>query len=65
MAKRAEQILIDAFETGPRSAEQRYRARAAALSRLHGGLRSDKTLPTLAQHYKAQQEFRETTHVEH
>lgn len=55
MADRAETILIDAFESGPRSGEQRYRARAAALSRLHGGLRSDKVLPTLAQHYKDQQ----------
>lgn len=64
MAERAESILIDAFESGPRSGEQRYRARAAALSRLHGGLRSDKTLPTLAHHYKAQKDSKETPHVQ-
>lgn len=64
MAKRAEAILIDAFASGPRSGEQRYRARAAALSRLHGGLRSDKTLPTLAQHYKTLKDTKETTHVQ-
>jgi CRISPR system Cascade subunit CasA len=59
MAERAESILINAFDSGPRSGEQRYRARAAALSRLHGGLRSDKTLPTLAHYYKAQQESKD------
>jgi CRISPR system Cascade subunit CasA len=64
MAKRAEAILIDAFESGPRSGEQRYRARAAALSRLRGGLRSEKTLPTLAQHYKTLKDTKETTHVQ-
>lgn len=64
MAKRAEAILIDAFASGPRSGEQRYRARAAALSRLHGGLRSEKTLPTLAQHYKTLKDTKETTHVQ-
>lgn len=55
MAERAEAILLDAFEAGPRSAEQRYRARAAALSRLHGGLRSGKVLPALAQDYRNRQ----------
>ena len=64
MAKRAEAILIAAFESGPRSGEQRYRARAAALSRLHGGLRSEKTLPTLAQHYETLKDTKETTHVQ-
>ncbi|MFZ1537503.1 MAG: type I-E CRISPR-associated protein Cse1/CasA [Chromatiaceae bacterium] len=64
MAERAETILIDAFDSGPRSGEQRYRARAAALSRLRGGLRSDKTLPTLAHHYKAQKDSKETPHVQ-
>ncbi|MBK1642692.1 type I-E CRISPR-associated protein Cse1/CasA [Chromatium okenii] len=52
MADRAEAILIAAFESGPCHGEQRYRARTAALSRLHGGLRSDKTLPSLADYYK-------------
>lgn len=52
MADRAELILRNAFTAGPQSAERRYRARAAALSRLHGGLRSNKTLPELADHYR-------------
>lgn len=47
MAKRAEDILRNAFESGPRSGEQRYRARAAALGRFQGGLR--KEFPTLAE----------------
>ena len=64
MAERAEAILIDAFASGPRSGERRYRARAAALGRLHGGLRSDKTLPTLAHHYKAQKDSKEAPHAQ-
>jgi CRISPR system Cascade subunit CasA len=64
MAERAEAILIDTFEAGPRSGEQRYRARAAALRRFHGGLRSDKTLPTLAQYYREQRDSKETAHVQ-
>ncbi|MBK5929265.1 type I-E CRISPR-associated protein Cse1/CasA [Halochromatium salexigens] len=48
MAERAEDILRNAFEAGPRSGEQRYRARAAALGRFHGGLR--KEFPTLAEY---------------
>ncbi|MBK5939120.1 type I-E CRISPR-associated protein Cse1/CasA [Halochromatium roseum] len=49
MASRAEDILHNAFEAGPRSGEQRYRARAAALGRFHGGLR--KEFPTLAEYW--------------
>ena len=52
MADRAETILKNAFVAGPQSGEQRYRARSAALSRFHGSLRSPKTLPTLADHYR-------------
>lgn len=52
MADRAEEILKNAFIAGPQSSEQRYRARSAALSRFNGGLRSDKTLPTLADYYR-------------
>lgn len=49
---RAEQVLEQAFEAGPRSAMQRYKARAAALSRFHGALRGSKpVLPDLAQYY--------------
>jgi CRISPR system Cascade subunit CasA len=51
MAQRAEDILHDAFAAGPRSGEQRYRARAAALARLRGGLR--KELPSLADYLDA------------
>lgn len=52
MADRAEAILKNAFVAGPQSGEQRYRARSAALSRFHGSLRSEKTLPTLANYYR-------------
>ena len=52
MAGRAEKILKTAFIAGPQSGERRYRAQSAALSRFYGGLRSDKTLPTLANYYR-------------
>ena len=52
MADRAEAILRNAFVAGPQNGEQRYRARSAALSRFHGNLRSEKTLPTLANYYR-------------
>lgn len=52
MADRAEGILKNAFVAGPQSGEQRYRSRSAALSRFHGSLRSEKTLPTLANYYR-------------
>lgn len=52
MANKAEAILKNAFIAGPQSGERRYRAQSAALSRFHGGLRSDKTLPTLANYYR-------------
>ena len=54
MADQARAILIAAFDAGPRSGEQRYRARTAALGRLEAGLRSDKVLPTLADHFRKQ-----------
>jgi CRISPR system Cascade subunit CasA len=54
-------ILKNAFVAGPQSGERRYRAQSAALSRFHGGLRSDKTLlPTLANYYR--QLTQETEH---
>jgi CRISPR system Cascade subunit CasA len=56
MAKRAEAILHDAFAAGPRSGEQRYRARAAASGRLKAGLRNE--LPTLAEYLDAQRRQR-------
>lgn len=52
LVDRAERVLEQAFDAGPRSAMQRYKARAAALSRFHGALRGAKpVLPDLAQHY--------------
>jgi len=55
LAGRAEAILKIAFDTGPRNGVQKYRAQSAALSRFHGGLRSDKSpLPELANYYRQQ-----------
>jgi CRISPR system Cascade subunit CasA len=62
MADHAEDILRNTFIAGPQSSEQRYRAQSAALSRLHGGLRSDKTLPTLADHYRQLNATRRNAH---
>lgn len=45
LAERAEAVLQQAFDAGPRSGMQRYKARSAALSRFHGGLRRVKTGP--------------------
>ncbi len=59
MANRAEKILTDAFDAGPRSGEQRYRARASALDRFRGGLHSDKVLPDLAGYFRTQQTYKE------
>jgi CRISPR system Cascade subunit CasA len=57
MARRAELVLENAFVAGPQGGEQRYRARAAALGRFHGGLR--KNFPSLAQHFRQQQSEKE------
>lgn len=62
MSDRAEATLKTAFIAGPQSGEQRYRARSAALSRFHGGLRSDKTLPTLANYYRQLPTKKENAH---
>ncbi len=62
MVDRAEANLKTAFIAGPQSGEQRYRARSAALSRFHGGLRSDKTLPTLANYYRQLTTNKEIAH---
>ena len=55
LVERAEQVLTQAFEAGPRTAMQRYKARAGALSRFHGGWRNakDPMLKDLV-HYLAQ-----------
>lgn len=48
LAQRAELTLRAAFTAGPRSSQMRYRAQAAALSRLRGAMRSSKSkLPDL------------------
>ena len=62
MADRAEVNLKTTFVAGPQNGEQRYRARSAALSRFHGGLRSDETLPTLANYYRQLTTNKEIAH---
>lgn len=62
MAEAAETILRRAFTAGPQCGEQRYRAQAAALSRFHSGLRSPKTLPDLANHFRQQSTDKELAH---
>lgn len=55
LVERAAAVLEQSFDAGPRSAMQRYKARAAALGRFHGALRGAKpVLPDLAQHYAQQ-----------
>lgn len=55
LVDRAEAILRAAFDAGPRSSIQRYHAQSAALSRFHGGLRSDKfPIPDLVNFYRQQ-----------
>lgn len=62
MADAAEAVLRHAFTAGPQCGEQRYRAQAAALSRFHGGLRSPKALPDLANHLRQQSTDKELAH---
>ncbi len=52
VASRAETVLEHAFSAGPRNAEHRYRARAAALNRFWSGLRNSRRLPQLAEYYR-------------
>ena len=59
LATRAERFLRAAFIAGPRSGHLRYRAQAAALSRLHGAMRGNK-LPALALALKSKQTEEET-----
>jgi CRISPR system Cascade subunit CasA len=56
LVDRAERVLMHAFDAGPRSGMQRYKARAAALRRFHGALRNANkpTLPDLAPFYARQ-----------
>lgn len=64
MIDRAEEVLRAAFDSGPRSSEQRYRARAAALSRFHGTLRGEKSpLPDIRDHYRKQKQHQDASHA--
>lgn len=56
LAEHAQTVLEAAFDAGPRSAMQRYKAQASALSRFAGGLRGGKKplFPELAVHYAQQ-----------
>ena len=62
MADAAEKNLRKAFIAGPQSGEQRYRAQAAALSRLRNGLRNPKNLPDLANHLRQQTNQKELSY---
>ena len=63
---RAEATLRRAFDAGPRSGMQRYRAQAAALTLFHHELRSDKSpLPELANFYRQQATKRQEESIEH
>ena len=59
LAARAEGVLRAAFVAGPRNGQLRYRAQAAALSRLHAAMRGNK-LPALAIALKSQSSKEET-----
>lgn len=60
LVQRAETVLQAAFDAGPRSGVQRYRARSAALARFHAGVRGEKSpVPELADHYRAQAALRQ------
>jgi CRISPR system Cascade subunit CasA len=69
LVTRAESALRSAFDAGPRNGMQRYKARAAAISRFQSGLRGSKpALPDLTHHYRQQAAAAETareapTHV--
>ncbi|MDI9335264.1 MAG: hypothetical protein QM533_12905 [Cytophagales bacterium] len=66
LVKRAEAILKAAFDAGPRSGIQKYRAQSAALSRFHGGLRSDRfPIPDLVNYYRQQTIKRQERISEH
>ncbi|SAL78704.1 hypothetical protein AWB71_05743 [Caballeronia peredens] len=63
LVDRAAAVLEQAFIAGPRSAERVYRARGAALSRFHDGLRTAKT-PRLARVLKQRDEARRAARSE-
>ena len=55
MVARAEVVLRDAFDAGPRSGMQRYKAQAGALTRFHAGLRGRKPALAKLAEYLAQE----------
>jgi CRISPR system Cascade subunit CasA len=66
LVERAEAILKAAFNAGPRSGIQKYRAQSVALSRFHGGLRSDNfPIPDLVNYYRQQTIKRQEETSEH
>lgn len=66
LVERAEAILKVAFDAGPRSGIQKYRAQSAALSRFHGGLRSDTfQIPDLVNYYRQQTAQRQEETSDH
>jgi CRISPR system Cascade subunit CasA len=66
LVKRAEAILKAAFNAGPRSGIQKYRAQSAALSRFHRELRSNKLpIPDLVNYYRQQTIKRQEETSEH
>ncbi|WP_250529284.1 type I-E CRISPR-associated protein Cse1/CasA [Caballeronia sp. ATUFL_F1_KS4A] len=64
LVDRAAAVLEQAFVAGPRSAERVYRARGAALSRFHLGLRFGKAPPRIARVLKQRDEARRATQPE-
>lgn len=57
LVDRAEAVLRAAFDAGPRSAQRRYRARAAALSRFRSALHGENSpLPELTHHWRQRNE---------
>ncbi len=61
LVERAEAVLLEAFDAGPRSGMQRYKAQSAALSRFHVGLRGPKAaIRDLATYYEQQRTSRIT-----
>jgi CRISPR system Cascade subunit CasA len=66
LVDRAEAILKAAFDAGPRNGIQKYRAQSTALSRFHGGLRSNKfPIPDLVNYYRQQTIKRQEETSEH
>jgi CRISPR system Cascade subunit CasA len=63
LAERAECVLRSAFDAGPRSGQQRYRAQSASLGRLNAVMRGSK-LPALAQVLKSKKSAQSTLTAE-